>query len=151
MLMTIKDALAEVGMKQKELAELSGVNIRQINSLATGASRLENTTGKNLLAIASALGMTVEELMLGQDEPSAKITLTGEADDLPPEERAAILKYEKAKDYSGWRQYPTTCGRLVDRIPTEWWDKYSARHIGEVMRLLERSFSDGLDRGRAEK
>lgn len=151
MLMTIKDALAEVGMKQKELAELSGVNIRQINSLATGAARLENTTGKNLLAISSALGMTVEELMLDHEEPSAKITLTGEADDLPPEERAAILKYEKAKDYSGWRQYPTTCGRLVDRIPPEWWDKYSARHIGEVMRLLERSFSDGLDRGRAEK
>ena len=53
---------------------------------------------------------------------------------LSPEERAAILKYEKAKDYSGWRQYPTTCSRLVERIPAEWWDKYSARHIGEVMR-----------------
>lgn len=151
MLMTIKDALAEVGMKQKELAELSGVNIRQINSLATGASRLENTTGKNLLAIASALGMTVEELMLDHGEPSAKIALTNEADELPFGERVAILKHEKAKDYSGWRRYPTTCSRLVDRIPSDWWDKYSARHIGEVMRILERAYSDGLDMGRRKE
>lgn len=151
MLMNIKNALAAVGMKQKELAELSGVNVRQISSLSTGAARLENTTGKNLLSIASALGMTVEELMLDQDEPDSKITLTSEADGLSPEERVSIIKFERAKDYSGWGCYPTTCARLVERIPPEWWDKYSARHIGEVMRLLEKSYSDGLDRGREKK
>lgn len=148
MLMTIKNALAEVGMKQKDLAELSGVNARQISSLSTGAARLENTTGKNLLAIASSLGMTVEELMLDRDEPVTKISLTSEAEDLPLEDRVSILKCERAKDYSGWRRYPTTCDRLLDRIPSEWWGKYSARHIGEVMRLLERAYSEGLDRGR---
>lgn len=143
--MTLKDALSEVGMKQIDLAKLSGVNVRQINRLVVGESKLENTTAKNLLAIASALSMTVEELILDDSESSIKVTFTSEVDDLPPEEKRSILKVERAKDYSGWRRYPTTCGKLLDRIPDDWWDKYSSRHIGEVMRLLEKAYSEGLD------
>lgn len=146
--MTLKDALSEVGMKQIDLAKLSGVNVRQINRLAVGESKLENTTAKNLLAIASALSMTAEELILDDSESSIKVTFTSEPDDLPPEEKRSILKVERAKDYSGWRRYPTTCGKLLDRIPDDWWDKYSSRHIGEVMRLLEKAYSEGLDAGR---
>ena len=146
--MTLKDALSEVGMKQIDLAKLSGVNVRQINRLVVGESKLENTTAKNLLAIASALSMTVEELILDDSESPIKVTFTSEADDLPPEEKRSILKVERAKDYSGWRRYPTTCGKLLDRIPDDWWDKYSSRHIGEVMRLLEKAYSEGLDAGR---
>lgn len=62
---------------------------------------------------------------------------------LTAEERRAVLKAEQAKEYSGWRNYPTTCAKLVDRIPEDWWTKYSAAHIGEVMALLERAYSDG--------
>ena len=149
--MTLKDALSEAGMKQIELARLSGVNVRQINRLVAGDSKLENTTAKNLMAISAALSMTAEELILDDPEPIPKISFTSEADDLTPEEKRSILKVERAKDYSGWRRYPTTCGRLLDRIPDDWWDKYSARHIGEVMRLLEKAYSDGLDSARSLK
>ena len=138
--MTLKDALLEVGMKQIDLAKLSGVNVRQINRLVAGESKLENTTAKNLLSIASALSMTAEELMLEDPDSPAKVSLT-------LEENRSILKVERAKDYSGWRRYPTTCAKLMDRIPPEWWDKYSARHIGEVMRMLEKAYSEGLDAG----
>ena len=147
--MTIKDALSEIGMKQTELAKLSGVNVLQISRLVSGESKLENTTVKNLLAISAALGMTVEELIMSDPGTPIKVSFTAEAEDLSPEERRAIIKAEQAKDYSGWRRYPTTCERLMDRIPDDWWDKYSAKHIGEVMRMLEKSFSDGLDRGRS--
>ena len=93
--------------------------------------------------------MTVEELIMSDPGTPIKVSFTAEAEDLSPEERRAIIKAEQAKDYSGWRRYPTTCERLMDRIPDDWWDKYSAKHIGEVMRMLEKSFSDGLDRGRS--
>lgn len=149
--MNLKEALSEVGMKQIDLARISGVNVRQINRLVAGESKLENTTAKNLLSIASALNMTAEELMSENSDPPAKVSFTSETDDLSPEEKRSILKVEHAKDYSGWRRYPTTCGKLLDRIPDDWWNKYSARHIGEVMRLLEKAYSEGLDSGRSSE
>ena len=62
---------------------------------------------------------------------------------LTAEERRTQLKIEQAKEYSGWRRYQTTCDALLDRVPTEWWDKYPAEHIGEVMRLLKEAYDDG--------
>lgn len=64
-------------------------------------------------------------------------------EEMTASERRAALKVEQAKEYSGWRNYPDTCSALLDRIPAEWWDKYSAEHIGEVMRLLKAAYDDG--------
>ena len=58
-------------------------------------------------------------------------------------ERRAILKYEQAKEHSGLRQYSDTCAAVFARIPDEWWDKYSAQHIGEVARMLYDAYGDG--------
>lgn len=58
-------------------------------------------------------------------------------------ERRAQLKVEQAKEYSGWRRFPGTCDALIERIPADWWGKYSAEHIGEVMRLLKAAYDDG--------
>lgn len=62
-------------------------------------------------------------------------------------ERRAQLKAEQAKEYSGLRRYPSTCSAVLDRIPAEWWSKYSAEHIGEVMRLLKTAYDDGRQMG----
>jgi hypothetical protein len=62
---------------------------------------------------------------------------------LTAEERRAQLKVEQAKECSGLRRYPGTCSAVLDRIPADWWDKYSAEHIGEVMRLLKAAYDDG--------
>nr|DAH25592.1 MAG TPA: hypothetical protein [Caudoviricetes sp.] len=58
-------------------------------------------------------------------------------------ERRQILKVEQAKECSGLRRYPSTCSAVLDRIPAEWWGKYNAEHIGEVMRLLKAAYDDG--------
>lgn len=58
-------------------------------------------------------------------------------------ERRQILKVEQAKECSGLRRYPSTCSAVLDRIPAEWWGKYPAEHIGEVMRLLKAAYDDG--------
>ena len=43
------------GLSQKELAEASGINIRQIQRVELGEAEAGNLTAKNLLAIADAL------------------------------------------------------------------------------------------------
>lgn len=58
-------------------------------------------------------------------------------------ERRHYLKVEQAKEYSGLRRYPDTCSAVLNRIPTEWWGKHPAEHIGEVMRLLKEAYDDG--------
>lgn len=71
-------------------------------------------------------------------------TLTNEAYEcLTAAERRQILKVEQAKECSGLRCNPGTCSAVLDRIPADWWDKYSAEHIGEVMRLLKATYDDG--------
>ena len=64
-------------------------------------------------------------------------------EDTTAEERRLMLKVEQAKEISGLRRYPGTCSAVLDRIPAEWWSKYSAEHIGEVMRLLKATYDDG--------
>ena len=39
---------------------------------------------------------------------------------LTTKERAEIAKWERAKEASGWRAYPSTCSAIFARIPAEW-------------------------------
>lgn len=59
------------------------------------------------------------------------------------DERRAALKVEQAKEYSGLRKFPSTCSAVFARIPAEYWDKYSAREIGEFANLLYEAYCDG--------
>lgn len=61
--MTITDARKSAGLTQMQLSELSGVNIRQIQRVESGASQAGNLTAKNLIAIADALGIDPHELI----------------------------------------------------------------------------------------
>lgn len=140
--MDFKQLLKDVGIRQKELAELSGVNLRQVQRFASGTSELENATVKTALAFSKVLHMTVEEMVAYKPSRST-VEFTSEADDLTPQERRAIIKSETAMDYSGWRRYPSTCSELLKYIPDEWWDMYDAKHIGEVMRLLKTAYDNG--------
>lgn len=58
-------------------------------------------------------------------------------------ERRQILRAEQAKECSGLRRYSGTCSAVLSRIPADWLGKYSAEHIGEVMRLLKVAYDDG--------
>ena len=61
--MTITDSRKSAGLTQRQLSELSGVNIRQIQRVESGASQASNLTAKNLIAIADALGVDPRELI----------------------------------------------------------------------------------------
>lgn len=62
---------------------------------------------------------------------------------LTAEERRHQLKIEQASEYSGWRRYGDTCDALLKQIPHEWWEKYNAEHIGEVMSMLKTAYENG--------
>ena len=61
--MTITEARKAVVLTQRQLSELSGVNIRQIQRVESGASQAGNLTAKNLIAIADALGVDPHKLI----------------------------------------------------------------------------------------
>lgn len=50
------------GLTQKELAEKTGINIRQIQKYESGEYDIGNMTLKNAIAIAKALECSVEDL-----------------------------------------------------------------------------------------
>lgn len=50
-------------MEQKELASISGVNLRQIQRVELGEAEAGNLTAKNLIVIADALGVDPRDLI----------------------------------------------------------------------------------------
>lgn len=51
------------GMTQAQLAEASGVNIRQIQRVELGEAEAGNLTAKNLISVADALGVDAKFLL----------------------------------------------------------------------------------------
>lgn len=51
------------GMMQTSLAEVSGVNLRQIQKIEAGEILAENVTSRNMIALADALGVDVKDLI----------------------------------------------------------------------------------------
>lgn len=144
--MKLKEARLSAGLKQTELAKMSGVHVRQIQRIESGKSDIQNMTAKNLLPLCKVLGITPEDLLeteTNSRQLKAKDIFTAEAKDLKAEERIAMLKWEQAKEYSDLRAYPSTCEAVFDRIPEEWMDIYSTKHIGEVAKLLKAAYDDG--------
>lgn len=60
---TLKEFRLAAGFTQQQLADLSGVNIRQIQRVEFGTSDAGNLTARNLLAIADALGVDPHSLI----------------------------------------------------------------------------------------
>lgn len=51
------------GMTQKEVADASGINIRNIQKIESGQIDIGNITAKNLMALANALDVEPGDLM----------------------------------------------------------------------------------------
>lgn len=62
-MITLKEARIERGLTQMKLADLSGVNIRQIRRVELGTSDAGNMSARNLLSIADILEVDPRELI----------------------------------------------------------------------------------------
>lgn len=60
---SLKTARTMAKMTQQELADKSGVHIRQIQKVGGGEAELRNITSKNFIALADALGLDPHELI----------------------------------------------------------------------------------------
>lgn len=143
--MTIKSARQSAGLTQKQLADKTGINVRQIQKVEAGDIKLSNLTAGNFIALCQALDLN-PNMIGGKTMKKLKMKDIFSRDAyevLTAEERRRQLKIEQASEYSGWRRYPTTCSKLRERIPDEYWDKYSAKEIGDFMRLLKKAYDDG--------
>ena len=59
----LQEIRVAAGLTQQELADLSGVNIRQIQKFEKGESQLQNATVETALKLADALGVDVHRLI----------------------------------------------------------------------------------------
>lgn len=61
--MTVKEARTLRGLTQSELANITGMSLRQMQKIETGESRLDRMTSGNFLAMAKALNIDPFELI----------------------------------------------------------------------------------------
>ena len=59
----IAEGREEKDMTQKQLADASGVNIRQLQRIENGEGDMSNVTLGNAVTLAAALGVDVKELL----------------------------------------------------------------------------------------
>ena len=59
----LKEILIEKKVSQSELSRRTGINLRQVQKMVSGEYKMENITGKNLLAIADALDVDPHKLL----------------------------------------------------------------------------------------
>lgn len=144
--MTVKDIREALGLTQAEFAA-------KLGTTQNAVSRWENGTVspgvEYLKKIATIYGCKMEDVESTKRKLRMKDVFTKEAfEELSAEERRIELKYQQAAEYSGWRRYPSTMSKLHEQIPAEWWSKYTAEHIGEVMSLLKTAFDSGVTHGK---
>ena len=136
--MTIKQLRIERGLTQKELAAACGTSQIQISRWEAGQVQPSSTS---LRKLAAALHCTMDEI-----DPSARKVRASDIfneDDmvcLTADERRRILKREQALQFT---DRPISSG-IEAMIPDEWWNVYSAQHIGEMLNLLSKAFADGV-------
>jgi hypothetical protein len=64
------------------------------------------------------------------------------------DERRKILKYEQAKEYSGFRKYPDTCKHIFSFIPDDLINRMSAKDLGEIAKIINRAYQAGKNEKR---
>lgn len=144
--MTIKQYREELGMTQAQLAAALGVAQNHISRWEHGTV---NPSTDTLRKMAEIFSCRMDDITPAVKKLKAKDIFTREAyEGLTADQRRRELKVQQACEYSGWRGYPTTMHLLVERIPAEWWDMYSAQQIGETMALLKAAYDDGVAFGR---
>ena len=63
LIMRLSELRKSAGLTQRQLAEASGVNIRQIQKIEAGEIQIGNITLQNAARLASVLGIRTEDLL----------------------------------------------------------------------------------------
>lgn len=122
----------------KEYAEKHGKNPATVRQKALrGGFKTARRVGRDWVIDAD------EPYIRQSKKLKAADVFTAEADTLTPDDRRIILKLEQAKEYSGWRHHPDTCNAIFSQIPDEWYNRYTAKQLGEIAALLKVVYDKG--------
>ena len=141
---TLKEMRKLCGMTQMELAEKSGVNIRQIQKYESGEYSIENMTSKTASAIAESLGITIEELInLDTSIFTSDMTDAIKSGEMTVTDAVSISKYQKVMQLSKIGKLCDTFRVNYARIPESLIEKLSAEETAELVDAFYQCYSDG--------
>lgn len=145
---TLKETRNLCGMTQKELAEKTGVNIRQIQKYESGEYSVENMTAKTSSAISKALGCSMEELIsLNTSIFTTEMVKSIKDGEMTLRDALEMDKYQRVKKMSKIGDLGDTFRVNYSRIPEELLQKLTA----EETALLVDAFYKCCSEGKSEK
>lgn len=140
----LKDIRKKIGMTQKELATASGVNLRMIQFYEQGFKDIAKAEDITVKKLADALGCETDDLITDDIDLSFDKVFTDEGiENSTPEERQVTLKIERAKYYSGFRDYPSTCEKIFSFIPDTLFNKLASHELAEVAKAINIAYHAG--------
>ena len=141
---TLKEIRKLCGMTQRELAEKSGVNIRQIQKYESGECKVGNMTSNTASAIAESLGITIEDLInLDTSIFTSDMTDAIKSGEMTVTDAVSISKYQKVMQLSKIGKFGNTFRVNYARIPESLIEKFSAEETAELVDAFYKCYSDG--------
>ena len=141
---TLKELRKLCGMTQKELAEKSGVNIRQIQKYESGEYSLDNMTAKTADAISHALGCSIDELIkINTSIFTNEMTEAIKSGEMTLSDALEMDKYQKVIKISKIGCFRDTFRANYRRIPESLIDKLTAEETAELVDAFYQCYSDG--------
>lgn len=141
---TLKELRKLCGMTQKELAEKSGVNIRQIQKYESGEYSLDNMTAKTADAISHALGCSIDELIkINTSIFTNEMTEAIKSGEMTLSDALEMDKYQKVIKISKIGCFCDTFRANYRRIPESLIDKLTAEETAELVDAFYQCYSDG--------
>ena len=141
---TLKEIRKLCGMTQRELAEKSGVNIRQIQKYESGECKVGNMASNTASAIAESLGITIEELInLDTSIFTSDMTDAIKSGEMTVTDAVSISKYQKVMQLSKIGRFGDTFRANYSRIPESLIEKLSAEETAELVDAFYQCYSDG--------
>ncbi len=69
-------------------------------------------------------------------------------DMLTEKDRCQILLWEQAMEYSGLQEDPSACKAIFERFPVDAFDRYTAKELGEIAKMIYKAYKDGAEHER---
>lgn len=144
----LKELRKFMNLTQRELAEKTGINIRQIQKIEKGEIDTNNITAKNAQALSGALGCSVEEMLaLNLNIFSAEVKQSIKDGEMDLHDLLRMDKYQKIKKLSKIGSFENTFYENYKWIPETLFDKLTPDELA----MLVDSFYDCYSSGKSAR
>ena len=140
----LKELRKFMNLTQRELAEKTGINIRQIQKIEKGEIDTNNITAKNAQALSGALGCSVEEMLaLNLSIFSAEVKQSIKDGEMDLHDLLRMDKYQKIKKLSKIGSFESTFYENYKWIPEELFDKLTPEDLANLVDRFYECYSAG--------